>query len=138
MHRGLEAVLYEVKHDTYYKDKKKPIFNISKETLTSFYIGWATSKLSPWKNMLYNHIGIIWQVNHICCVFQAGINEKPRRVLFSGQENQAMGVDEIEKFQLDHVILHFSGLIVGWAFACLMLIAEICWAKKMNKYILSH
>ena len=56
-------IAYEVKNDPWYKEQKKPVFHFSKESLESYYIGWITGKLSPWKNIVDDHIGIILQVS---------------------------------------------------------------------------
>ena len=56
-----EEITYAVKQDLWYKDKKKPVFHFSKENLDSYYVGWVTRKLSPWKTLVDDHIGIIQQ-----------------------------------------------------------------------------
>lgn len=59
-----EEIAYAVKHDPWYKNKQKPVFHFSKESLRPYYIGWVTGKLSPWKKIVDQHIGIILQAGY--------------------------------------------------------------------------
>ena len=58
-----EEIAYAVKNDPYYKDQNKPVFHISQESLESYYVGWVTGKISPWKKTVDDHIGLILQVS---------------------------------------------------------------------------
>ena len=60
-----EEIAYAVKNDPYYKDQNKPVFHISQESLESYYVGWVTGKISPWKKTVDDHIGLILQVSKI-------------------------------------------------------------------------
>ena len=48
--------------DPWYGDKPSPIFQLSREVLMLYYLGWVVNKVSPWKEELNRHILIIQQV----------------------------------------------------------------------------
>ena len=51
-----------VSSDPWYKDKPSPIFQLSKEVLRQYYLGWVVNKVSPWREKLDMHILRIQQV----------------------------------------------------------------------------
>ena len=51
-----------VQSDPWYGDKPSPIFQLSKEILRPYYLGWVVNKVSTWREKINRHILIIQQV----------------------------------------------------------------------------
>ena len=51
-----------IMNDPTYKNFK---LHVSKESIKSYYNGWAIQKLSPWKEAINRHLLILDQVNYI-------------------------------------------------------------------------
>ena len=51
-------IAFSLKHQ-----KNSPAIHFSKESMNAYYNSWVTTKQSPWKNILDNHIGVIHQAS---------------------------------------------------------------------------
>ena len=53
---------YAVNSDPWYTGKPSPIFQLSKEVMRPYYLGWVVNKVSPWKEEIDRHVLTIQQV----------------------------------------------------------------------------
>ena len=57
-----------VSTDPWYKNKPSPIFQMSREVLRPYYLGWVLTKASPWREELNRHILQVQQVGQILLI----------------------------------------------------------------------